>query len=1237
LAGDICEVPTAVIALVGETEVWLKAEAGSANFSRSPRETSFCAHNLESGEPLLVPDATKDRRFADNPFVTGEPRIRLYASAPLITPHGETLGALCVIDRVPRSLSERQLHALRILSQLVMTELELRRAMAESQRRSSELRLVDACVARIKDMVLITEAAPLSEPGPRLVYVNEAFCRQTGYAREEVLGRSPRLLQGPRTDHAALARIRAALERQAPVREELINYTKSGEEYWVELDVVPITGDDGRVTHFGAVQRDVSPRKLAEAQLAYNAARLQASEADYRVLFENHPQPMWVTDVESLRFIRVNAAALRHYGYEEEEFLRLTTLDIRPPADAAELVRNPARLRGEADRIVRSRHRKKNGTPIEVEVTSRQITLSGRPARLAMITDLTQRLRIEREAQRADRARQMLSRLNAALIRESEEARLLTAICQIAVDVGGASLAWVGYALEDEPRTITIEAYAGFEHGFLQNVRPSWAEDGPMSQTPAARTVRTGQATVIPDLAQDEGFRPFWEAAQARGYRGLIVLPIKDRAQVLGVLALYLPEVRESPPGELSLLQELADNLAFGIVSLRARIERQKTTEALLAIARSVSVAPDQGYFATLMHGLVAAVGADLGAIGERLTTDPGTVRTLGVVVDGQTAPNFEYAIAGTPCANVTGADAWFEPRGVSQRYAHLPDIVRRGTQAYLGLNLLDTAGQPIGVICVEFGRPMARTDFLLSTLQIFAGRAASELQRQRIEARTREQAEMLDKAQDAILVRDLQHRITFWNRSAERVYGWTSAEAIGQSVFDLIYRDEDDFQQAMAHLLRHGEWNGEFTHVRKDGQKLAVESRWTLVRDDTGQPKAVLAINTDITERKKVEQQFLRAQRMESLGTLASGIAHDLNNLLAPITMGVDLLSRLDSNPKSVAILESMQRSAKRGAELVKQVLSFARGVDGTRTPQRLEPILQEVESMARNTFPRNITIELNVIAGLWPVVADATQLNQVLLNLCVNARDAMPNGGRLELSAYNVEIDPETAVLNRTLTPGRYVVLQVTDNGAGIPQTIIDRIFEPFFTTKEVGKGTGLGLSTVLSIVRSHGGSVNVYSEPNQGSVFKVYLPAQPEVTTASVSPSAADKFPRGRGELILVVDDETSIQDIVRQALETFGYQVVTASDGAEAVALFAQRHNEITLVLTDMMMPVMDGLALIAALRRIKPDVLIVAGSGLNANANLSRALNLGVNHFLAKPYAVDVMLQTFRKALAAPEN
>ena len=333
--------------------------------------------------------------------------------------------------------------------------------------------------------------------------------------------------------------------------------------------------------------------------------------------------------------------------------------------------------------------------------------------------------------------------------------------------------------------------------------------------------------------------------------------------------------------------------------------------------------------------------------------------------------------------------------------------------------------------------------------------------------------------------------------------------------------------------------------------------------------------------------------------GTLAGGLAHDLNNLLAPILMGIDLLRQLETRPDPVAVLTNMERSARRGADLVKQVLSFARGVEGERIAVHLAEIVREVRAIAQNTFPRNIAVEVEIPADLWAVTGDPTQLNQVLLNLCVNARDAMPRGGRLGVAARNLVVDALSAAFNRGVPAGRYVLLEVSDTGCGLP---VDRIFEPFFTTKEVGKGTGLGLSTVLGIVRSHGGVINVYSEPPKGSVFKVYLPAQPAGDSAGpVAAAPPEALPRGHGELILLVDDEPAILEVTQCTLETFGYRVITAEDGAQAIALFAAHPHEVAVVITDIMMPVMDGPALILALRRIDPKVRIIAASGLKAGS------------------------------------
>jgi signal transduction histidine kinase/ActR/RegA family two-component response regulator len=431
--------------------------------------------------------------------------------------------------------------------------------------------------------------------------------------------------------------------------------------------------------------------------------------------------------------------------------------------------------------------------------------------------------------------------------------------------------------------------------------------------------------------------------------------------------------------------------------------------------------------------------------------------------------------------------------------------------------------------------------------------------------------------------------------------------------------------------VISKGEWAGEIDQFTKDGRTLTIEGRWTLVRDAQGRPKSVLAINTDVTERKKLERQFLRAQRMDSIGTLAGGIAHDLNNLLAPIVMGAGLLQRYELPETGRDVLRNIEQSARRGADLVKQVLSFARGVVGERIPLQVGHLIREIEGIVGNTFPKSIIFAANTPPDLWLVSGDATQLNQVLLNLCVNARDAMPDGGRLSVTATNREIDAQYAATDHTVSPGRYVVVDVHDTGSGMSREVMDRIFEPFFTTKELGKGTGLGLSTVLSIVRSHGGTATVRSEPGRGSTFTIWLPAHAD-QAAPATPAATPALAQGQDEQILVVDDEDLVLSITRQTLEAFGYRVLTAADGAQAVGLYAIHQQEIALVITDLMMPVMDGPMLIASLQRINPRVRLIAASGLHTSEYMARAVSLGVRHFLSKPYTTEALLATLRKAL-----
>jgi PAS domain S-box-containing protein len=509
--------------------------------------------------------------------------------------------------------------------------------------------------------------------------------------------------------------------------------------------------------------------------------------------------------------------------------------------------------------------------------------------------------------------------------------------------------------------------------------------------------------------------------------------------------------------------------------------------------------------------------------------------------------------------------------------------------------------------------------------------------ERKRSEEKIREQAALLDTANDAIYVRGLDQTLLYWNQGAERLYGWTKAESLNMKATDLFARDIPVIESAQATLLEQGSWSGELRQTTKGGQTVVVFCRWTLVRDDEGQPRAVFAINTDITEKKQLETQFLRAQRLESLGSLASGIAHDLNNVLAPILMAVSLLRRDDTSARmDLTLLASIEASARRGSDIVKQVLTFARGVQGERVPLQVRRVLGDMVEIARETFPKNIRLETEEAPNLPPILGDATQLHQALMNLCVNARDAMPDGGRLTLTADNITIDETAAQMTPGAIAGRYVRLRVLDTGSGIPPEHLEKVFEPFFTTKPPGQGTGLGLSTVLGIVRSHGGFLRVKSDVGKGTCFELHLPAAASTQTASGA-TAGVVLPRGAGELILLVDDEAPVRDVARRVLERSGYKVLTAAEGAEAVELFVRHQSSIAVVVTDMMMPGMDGPSLVRVLRHIQPAARCVGISGIGDRATIKNLDALALAAFLIKPFTSEKLVTTIHEVLHPPAD
>lgn len=531
---------------------------------------------------------------------------------------------------------------------------------------------------------------------------------------------------------------------------------------------------------------------------------------------------------------------------------------------------------------------------------------------------------------------------------------------------------------------------------------------------------------------------------------------------------------------------------------------------------------------------------------------------------------------------------------------------------------LTDNDGKPAGMLLIA-------RDITERTRAQAALRDSEERFRQVVET-IREVFWMSDVRSNEILYVSPGYE-DIWGRPCAELY------AAHEPWLDSVHPDDLEWvARAVETKQLDGTYDETYRIVRPDGSLRWVRDRAFPLKDASGAITRIVGVAEDITERKKLEEQFLRGQRLEAIGTLSSGIAHDLNNILAPMLMVAPLLKEKLADPEDVELLMMVEHGAQRGANIIKQLLTFSRGVDSERGIVQPRHLLREMAAMMRETFPREIEVEERFPVDLWPVFADATQIHQVLMNLCVNARDAMRHGGRITLDATNLLLDERDVASHPDAKAGRYVCIIVSDTGEGIPRENLDRIFEPFFTTKDIGKGTGLGLSTVLGIVKSHGGFVKVYSEPGRGSAFQVHLPAivdAAETAVASVQP------PRlGRQETILVVDDEDAIRHTLTVILEKNNYRVLSAPNGRDAITLFLSHRDEVQLVLTDIMMPGMNGVTLIKTLRSFSPRIHVVAASGLHDQDRRDELALLGVTQVLAKPCSREELLKAVERELGA---
>ena len=841
LAASVCETPISLVTLIDEERQWFKSMLGM-DIRETSRDDGFCIHAIHSHKPLIVEDAYEDLRFAQSPMVTGNPFIRFYAGVPLVTANGHVLGTLCVADRIARTLSGSQLHALNTLAAQVVMQFELRRHQRELQNLVNERGWMNATL--LQQTNLLREAQRIAEVGSwdlqidekKLSWSDEVY-RIFGRDQDNFQQTFESFLSAVHPDDCVrlLKAQELALKQIKPLDIEHRIVRPNGDIRHVQEKGQLVFSDADAKLHFIGTVQDITEKKIVEETLSALADNLTAT-------LESITDAFLTLDLE-WRF--------RYINKEAERLLQSSSAEIMGKIAWQEF----KEFFGEKTLQEFNRARQENIT-VEFEkfydTLERWFEIRVYPSKAGLAVyyrDITERKRTELELARLNRALRMLSACNEALIHAANEVQLLSNICRLAVEVGGYRTAWVGYAQENDERTIVPMAFSGNEKdaAYISKLKISGRADHSHASSAFCSVA----------LVENIDEQVVDAADHMIDHHGVLCLPLRDNNQMLGVLALYAEDACEVTDAESKLLKEMADDLAFGITNIRSLHERGRIQSAMMKVAASVSANTGTAFFEQLILNMVEALGADAGYVARLHNSEKLAAHTLVSIVDGDVRENFTYSLSDTPCAHLIHADDYVIQAELTDNYPASAWLRDLNAEAYVGGRLLNSSGQPIGLIFALFRQPLKNTDFIKSTLQIFATRAAAELERQESDSRLREQAALLDKAQDAIIVLGIDHRIQFWSKGAERVYGWTAQEALGLQIENILQEDVSHFEDAISCVKDTGEWNGEILQRKKDGSKLIVEGRWTLVLNDKNEPQSILAINTDITQRRAAADEI--------------------------------------------------------------------------------------------------------------------------------------------------------------------------------------------------------------------------------------------------------------------------------------------------------------------------------------------------------------------------------------------
>ncbi len=1048
-----------------------------------------------------------------------------------------------------------------------------------------ELRAAEAKYRSIVDNAL--EGIFQNTPDGVFLSANPALARMLGFESPEALIRERQdLARQSYADPAQRAEFQRLLEEKGVVSNfEYEVRRKDQSRIWVSENVRAVRDPAGKTLYYEGSVQDITARKHSEEELRRSVQRFRSfTKATAQIVWQTSPDGLVLEDLPTWR---------AYTGLTTEEIHGSGWLTSLHPDD-----RVPALQRWAASRAAKSlyeteyRLRRADGQYRYFAVRGVPVLDADGSIRewVGTSTDITERKQADEILRESEQRFRLLNALNEASRPLTQPAEILATVVQLlGAHLGVSRCTYT----EMEPDDVHFVTPHQFTKGCAEITgRHPLANFGAHTQS----RLLEGRTLVLRDVDTELTSAEERAAYAAGETKAIVVCPLLKEGRLLAMISVQQNEPRAWTEGEIALVTEVSGRCRAIVERASADLVLRRSEEHLrLVIAASNDGIWEHNYRTGALHCSERMF--------ELLGLDPQkfkpTVAALTALLHPEDRAAFAKAVA-EPEDTGGRTEAHTRIRRPDGSYGHF---------LFRGSAVLDAEGQPIRVI--------GSIADLTSTLQA--------------ERKLLEQANLLNLAHDAIMVRDMQGRVEFWNHGAEALYGWTAAEAQDRLTGEFLERDDPDaLTAAQRTLIETGVWSGECRHETKQGTPVVVRSRWSLVRDDEGKPKSMLVINTDITEQKKIEQQFLRAQRLESVGTLASGVAHDLNNVLLPIMMAAPVLRGEEDQAERDRFLDIVESSARRGADIIKQVLTFARGADGDRI--LLQPIylLDEVCKIARQTFPKSITLHKSYEENTRPIEADPTQLHQVLLNLAINARDAMPSGGVLRLQVKNVEVDAHMAEGFPDASAGPHVMFKVSDTGDGIPPDMIDKIFDPFFTTKNVGVGTGLGLSTTAGIVRSHGGFIQVASEPGHTS-FKIFLPARSAADVSQPLPNDV-LIPRGRGQTILVVDDEPCIREVAEVILTNHGYHVFTAEDGPTALAIYAQQIGHVDVVVTDIAMPIMSGLVFVRSLRRIDPAAKVIVSTGRAELGELAEIAELNVEGFLAKPYTTRSLLLKLSQVL-----